>query len=39
VEAPTGIPYAVRYRLQLDSDPVSNAIYRHIALENAALRA
>ncbi len=39
VEAPTGIPYAVRYRLQLDADPVRTAIYRHIALEKAALRA
>ena len=39
VEAPTGIPYAVRYRLHLDADPVSTAIYRHIAQHKAALRA
>lgn len=39
VEAPTGIPYGVRYRLQLDADPVRIGLYKNIAMEQASMRA
>lgn len=37
IEAPTGVPYAVRYRLQFDVDAAHRNIYQDIATEQAAM--
>ena len=39
IEAPTGIPYAVRYRLQSVAGEHYQPLFHHIAEEQAALRA
>ncbi|MFN6115498.1 MAG: hypothetical protein ACK46G_08540 [Flavobacteriales bacterium] len=39
IEAPTGIPYAVRYRLSTTVGAHYKPLYQHIALEKAAARA